>query len=145
MGAHVSVPMYRRTLPQRLRLEAAECAECSAISFPPRAVCRKCGFGDLGTVTLKGTGAIEALTYLEAAGAPPEFADQVAVAGGYHVAIVRLDEGPMITAQLLPDSDVGAAPPAIGDRVAATTRVLYSEDGVTRYGFKFTSIHDSTE
>lgn len=133
MGAHVSVPMYRRSLPQRLRLEGRRCTACEAVLFPPLAVCPRCRGRDLEAFPLSGQGVIEAVTEIAAAGAPPEFAEQVAREGRYFVAIVRLAEGPMITAQLTGFDSL----PAIGTPVAAVVRRLYTQEGVVRYGFKF--------
>lgn len=129
VGAHVSVPMYRRTLPQRLRLEGRRCTACGQVQFPPRAVCPRCGGARLEPLRLGGHGVLEAVTRIAPAGAPPEFLGS----GPYWVAIVRLAEGPKITAQL---TDFAAAP-RIGDAVEAVVRRLYEQEGVARYGFKF--------
>jgi uncharacterized OB-fold protein len=133
VGAHVSVPMYRRTLPQRLRLEGRRCVSCGRVQFPPAAACPGC-FGDrFEPYILSGRGVVEAATYITAAGAPPEFTAQARAEGGYWVAIVRLAEGPKITAQLTGFE----TPPQIGQPVEAVVRRLYVEEGVIRYGFKF--------
>lgn len=133
MGAHVSVPMYRRSLPQRLRLEGQRCSDCGQVQFPPTAVCPRCRGHRLAPHVLSGRGEIYALTRITAAGAPPEFAEQARRSGGYDVAIITLDEGVRITAQLTGFAES----PAIGQRVVAVTRQLYTEEGVIRYGFKF--------
>lgn len=133
MGAHVSVPMYRRSLPQRLRLEGRRCAACAAVHFPPLAVCPRCPGTELEPLPLSGRGVIEAVTEIAPAGAPPEFTDQVRADGGYFVAIVSLAEGPRITAQL---TGFASLPP-IGTPVEAVIRRLYVQEGVVRYGFKF--------
>jgi hypothetical protein len=56
----------------------------------------------------------------------------------YMLALVRLDEGPMVTAQI---TDVDG-PVAIGDRVEMVTRKLTSEGkrGVIVYGYKFRKV-----
>lgn len=133
MGAHVSVPMYWRTIPQRFRLEGRRCRDCRSVVFPLRAACPACSGREFDVVELRGTGSIHALTTIVGAGAPPEFANQAERASGYSVAIVALDEGPMITGQLVASREE----PRIGARVKAVTRLLYSEEGVVRYGFKF--------
>lgn len=140
MGAHVSVPMYHRSLPQRLRLEGRRCTACKRVYFPPIGDCRQCG-GSLEPIELSGRGEIHACTYITAAGAPPEFSEQARRQGGYHVAVIRLAEGPMITAQLTSHAD----PPPIGAPVRAVIRRLYDEEGVQRYGFKFTAIAGDLE
>lgn len=133
MGAHLSVPIYRRSLPQRLRLEGSRCQECELVQFPPLPHCPACHGRRLSPFRLSGRGVIHAVTEVTAAGAPPEFAAQVQADGAYCVAIIELEEGAKITAQL-----VGfGAPPAIGQAVVAVVRRLYDEEGVIRYGFKF--------
>ena len=130
MGAHLSVPMYRRNLRQRLVLEGQRCTACGRTQFPPLARCGQCRGQELQPYRLGGAGVVVAATYITPAGAPPEFAAQARAAGGYGVAIIQLDDGPRITGQT-----VGEA--AIGQRVRAVIRRLYEEDGVVRYGFKF--------
>lgn len=53
----------------------------------------------------------------------------------YVLALVKLDEGPLITAQLTDLDDM----PAIGDRVEMVTRKLTTEGarGMIVYGYKF--------
>ncbi len=82
---------------------------------------------------LSGRGSVVASTWISAAGAPPEFAEQARLSGGYAVGMVAADEGPMITAQLVGFLE----PPPPGTRVRAVIRRLYVEEGVVRYGFKF--------
>lgn len=79
-----------------------------------------------------GTGAI--YSYTTPANPPAGFEDQAP----YTLALIRLDEGPLLTAQL---TDL-AAPPQIGDRVEMVTRRLYSEGdgGMIVYGYKFRPI-----
>ena len=74
----------------------------------------------------------EVYTYTVVRNAPAGFEGQAP----YVVAIVRLDEGPMVTAQL---TDLGDAEPAIGMRVEMVTRKLRAdgESGTIVYGYKF--------
>ncbi|MEY7851657.1 zinc ribbon domain-containing protein [Natrarchaeobius sp. A-rgal3] len=138
-GAYVSVPSWRRTLPQRHRLVAGQCTECGALAFPPEGACTDCGTLDsYEEVTLPGTGTVEAATVIGQGGAPPEFVEQQARSGSYVSAVVALDgpEGSAETvstpAQLV-DCDER---PEIGDRVHSTIRRIYTQEGVTRYGLK---------
>jgi len=57
----------------------------------------------------------------------------------YTVALVKLDEGPMVTAQL---TDVNASDVKIGMRVEMVTRKLREEgdEGQIIYGYKFRPI-----
>jgi uncharacterized OB-fold protein len=79
--------------------------------------------------TFAGTGELYSFTTVQEA--PEGFEGQAP----YLVALVKLDEGPLITAQL---TDVDA-PPTIGDRVEMVTRKLTTEGprGMIVYGYKF--------
>jgi len=138
-GAYVSVPTWRRSIPQRHRLVAGRCPDCEALVCPPRGACRECGSrADYERVALPGTGTVETVTTISQGGAPPEFAEQQAMSGEFAVAIVAFD-GPDGTASAsLPVQVVDVAPAAvdIGDRVTATVRRIYTQEGVTRYGVK---------
>jgi uncharacterized OB-fold protein len=82
--------------------------------------------------TFAGTGEVYSYTTLQD---PPEgFEDQAP----YTLALVKLDEGPLVTAQLTDlDGQV-----AIGDRVEMVTRKLTTEGprGMIVYGYKFRKI-----
>ena len=134
-GAYVSVPSWKRTMPQRHRLVAGRC-ECGALAFPPEGACTDCGaFEAYEHVELPGTGTVEAATEIGAGGAPPEFVEQQAKSGAYTSAVVALDgpdgETVSIPAQVLGDDEVG-----VGDCVEATIRRVYTQEDVIRYGFK---------
>jgi hydroxymethylglutaryl-CoA synthase len=134
-GAYVSVPSWQRTLPQRHRLVAGRCRECGALNFPPEGACRSCAErGDYESVALPGTGTVEAATTISPGGAPPEFVEQTSRSGPYAIAIVAFD-GPDGGSVSVPAQVVGDRP-AIGDRVEATVRRIYEQEGVVRYGFK---------
>lgn len=79
-----------------------------------------------------GTGEIYSFTTLQET--PEGFEDQ----SPYVLALVRLDEGPLITTQL---TDIDG-PVAIGDRVEMVTRKLTTEGprGVIVYGYKFRKV-----
>jgi uncharacterized protein len=79
-----------------------------------------------------GTGEVYSFTILQEA--PEGFENQAP----YVVALVKLDEGPMITAQLT-DLDDSLQ---IGDRVEMVTRKLTTEGprGMIIYGYKFRKI-----
>lgn len=82
--------------------------------------------------TFAGTGELYSFTTLQE---PPEgFEDQAP----YVLALVKLDEGPLVTAQL---TDVDG-PLEIGDRVEMVTRKLSTEGGkgMIVYGYKFRKV-----
>ncbi len=93
-GAHVSVPMYHRTLPQRVGLRGAACDACRRLSFPVTGACPACGALELREVCLSGDATLVTWTRIAPAGAPPEFGEQARRTGGYLVGIVELAEGP---------------------------------------------------
>jgi hydroxymethylglutaryl-CoA synthase len=138
-GAYVSVPSWRRTLDQRHRLLAGRCPECGGLNFPPDGACNDCKTLVAGyeTVELPGEGTVEAATVISQGGAPPEFAEQQAQSGDFAVAVVAFD-GPDGGSASVPAQVVSADPESveIGDSVEATMRRVYTQEGVTRYGFK---------
>lgn len=133
--AHVSVPMYWRTLPQRYKMVAQKCKNCGKVSFPPKGVCKRCNASsDFEEVRLSGKGKVHTFALIGAGGAPPEFAEQERAGGTYPVAIVELDEGPKVIGQM---AEVTPKEVAIDMPVSTELRKVYSEEGVIRYGFKF--------
>jgi len=136
-GAYVSVPAWRRTMPQRHRLVAGRCPACVALSFPPEGACPDCGERvAFESVSLPGTGTVEATTTIAQGGAPPEFVEQQSRSGPFVSAIVALDgpEGGSVsvpTQVLSGDREV-----SVGDSVVTTVRRVYQQEGVVRYGFK---------
>ncbi len=82
--------------------------------------------------TFAGTGEVYSFTTLQET--PEGFDDQAP----YMLALIKLDEGPLITAQLTDvDGEV-----AIGDRVEMVTRKLTTEGarGMIVYGYKFRKV-----
>lgn len=139
-GAYVSVPSYRRTLAQRHRLVAGQCAACSVLRFPPEGACTECGASEgYDDAPLSDAGTVEAVTTISQGGAPPEFVPQQARAGEYASAIVAFEgaDGAGGTVSV-PVQIVlaGEDAPAIGEEVVAVPRLLYEQEGVRRYGAK---------
>jgi len=83
---------------------------------------------------LKGRGKIYSYTIISAGGAPPEFSEQERLAGSFGVAIVELEEGPRVIAQM---TDCKPGELSVGTNVEAVFRRIYEDDGVIRYGIKF--------
>lgn len=140
-GAYVSVPTWWRSLPQRHRLVGGRCPDCGALAFPPEGACTDCGgLVEYEDVALPGTGTAEAITRVGRGGAPPEFAAQQVQSGEFGVAIVAFDgpDGGTVSAPAqVTDHDPEADDElAVGDRVEAVIRRIYTQEGVRRYGFK---------
>lgn len=80
-------------------------------------------------VSLARAGTIFSFTVVQ--DAPAGYMEQAP----YYLALIKLDDGPLLTAQL---TDIGGEV-AIGDRVEMVTRKLLTDgpDGVIVYGYKF--------
>ncbi|MEF8867884.1 MAG: zinc ribbon domain-containing protein [Haloarculaceae archaeon] len=134
-GAYVPVPTWRRSLPQRHRLVAGRCPDCGGLTFPPEGACSDCGsLVEFEDVPLSGPGEVRAVTTIGRGGAPPEFAEQQARSGDFQVAIVAFEAGG--EEATAPAQVVSTATVEAGDRVDPVVRRIYTQEGVTRYGFK---------
>ena len=134
-GAYVPVPTWRRSLPQRHRLVAGRCPDCGGLTFPPEGACNDCGaLVEFEDVPLSGPGEVRAITTIGRGGAPPEFAEQQARSGDFQVAIVAFEAGG--EEATAPAQVVSTATVEAGDRVDPVVRRIYTQEGVTRYGFK---------
>jgi uncharacterized OB-fold protein len=98
--------------------------------FPPRDVCPECGSPAKTPFAFSGRG--EVFSYSTVFQAPVSHEEQAP----YTVALVKLEEGPLVTAQL---TDVDRKDVKIGMPVEMTTRVLQSngDRGAIVYGYKF--------
>ena len=141
--AYVSIPTYSRSVPQRYALIAAKCKYCGAINLPLGVNCLKCGkVLEYEPQKLSGRGKIYCFTTISRGGSPPEFSAQQNLVGSYPVAVVELDEGPRIVAQM---TDCRAEDLKIGLEVESTFRRIYDDDGMIRYGIKFRPVRMSRE
>lgn len=120
---------YWREIPQRYRLEAAKCAGCGKVGFPPRTVCPKCGKTEFETTRLSDRGVIVTFAVIHVA--PPQFAGQTP----YAVGIVELDGGVRITSQIV---DCPLDKIEIGQKVRVEFRRIQEDGraGVICYGYK---------
>ena len=115
---------------QRSRLVGEMCPSCGAKLFPPRDVCPECTGAASTPFAFSGEG--EVYSYSVMYHAPTPYEGHVP----YVVALIRLREGPLVTAQL---TDVDVNDVHIGMPVEMVTRVLCEEgkDGLIVYGYKF--------
>jgi hypothetical protein len=107
------------------------CPHCEAKIFPPRDVCPECGGEAKKPFNFSGKG--EVFSYTTIYEPPMGYEEQTP----YTVALVKLDEGPLVTAQLT-DLDNGQI--EIGTPVEMVTRRLKQdgdERGMIVYGYKF--------
>ena len=127
----MEIPRHWRLQKQRYGLVGEECPHCSAKIFPPRDVCPECGGEAKEPYRFSGTGSVYSYTVMS--GAPAGFEKNLP----YTIALVKLEEGPTVTAQL---TDLGEKKVKIGMPVEMVTRRI-KEDGDQRgmliYGYKF--------
>jgi uncharacterized OB-fold protein len=126
----MELPRFHRLRGAYYRLEGTRCRGCGAKHFPPRRVCAACRSGDLETHRFSGRGTVYAATRVTQA---PRGHASLAP---YAVALVRLEEGPLVTAQL---ADAGEVPLPAGTPVEMVTRKVRDseEEGLIVYGYKF--------
>lgn len=133
MGAYVSPQVYRDSLDARYRLVGRRCPQ-GHLHFPPKPRCPECGEDALQAEPLSGQGTVHSVTVIGKGAAPAEFTTQNQALGAYAVAIVALEEGPRIVAQMTGDDPREVE---IGDPVEAVFRRIYVQRDGPRYGYKF--------
>jgi uncharacterized OB-fold protein len=127
----MEIPRHWRLNQQRYGLVGEICPHCDTKIFPPRDICPACGKDAKTSFAFSGRGEVFSFTTIYEA---PTGFDETAP---YTVALVKLEEGPMVTAQL---TDLGETHPEIGMPVEMVTRRLRSdgdERGMLIYGYKF--------
>lgn len=127
----MEIARHWRLKKQRYGLVGEICPHCSVKIFPPRDVCPECGGEAKEPYLFSGKGTVYSYTIMQEG--PAGYEDSAP----YTVAIVQLEEGPMLTAQL---TDLGDQPVTIGMPVEMVTRRIRSdgdERGMLVYGYKF--------
>jgi uncharacterized OB-fold protein len=115
---------------QRYALVGEVCPHCEEKIFPPRDVCPECGEDAKDLFEFSGRGQVYSFTRVF--DAPTGYEENAP----YTVALVQLDEGPMVTAQL---TDLSQDKVEVGMPVEMVTRKLRTdgERGMLVYGYKF--------
>jgi len=126
----MDAPGYWRSQRQRHSLVGEICERCGARLFPPRDVCPECQEPAYEPYTFKGRG--EVYSYSTVYQAPEGYEE----CAPYTVALIKLEEGPLVTAQL---TDLDSDEAYIGMPVEMVTRKLREEgeEGMIVYGYKF--------
>ena len=108
----------------------SKCQNCKELFYPEKKKCPKCENNELEDYKFKGTGQIYSYSIIH--NAPTGMENHVP----YAVAIIKLDEGPKITAQLV---DVDLEKIEIGMKVESCIRKIHEdgENGMIHYGVKF--------
>jgi hypothetical protein len=124
------LPRFWRKIKYRYDIVGSECESCGSKFYPPRNLCPVCrrrsrikeiDFGERGTV----------VSYTVVYDSPDEFKLQKP----YVVALIKLDDGPLITSQVVCDPDRVE----VGMRVVKAFRKYFEEGdaGIIYYGTKF--------
>jgi uncharacterized OB-fold protein len=126
----MEVSRHWRLQEQRYQLVGESCDNCGVKLFPPRDVCLECEAPAQELYTFTGLG--EIYSYTTIYDAPAGFEQNAP----YTVALVKLEEGPLVTAQL---TDVDEDELQIGMPVEMVTRKLRTDgdEGMIVYGYKF--------
>jgi uncharacterized OB-fold protein len=135
----MEIARHWRLKQQRYGLVGEVCPHCSAKIFPPRDVCPNCGGEAKTTFAFSGKG--EVFSYTTIYEAPAGFDDTAP----YTVALVKLEEGPLVTAQL---TDLGSQAVEIGMPVEMVTRKMRNdgyERGMIVYGYKFRIVQNAPQ
>jgi len=129
----MSVARFWRKIPQRYNLVGTRCGTCGRHYFPPRSFCPDCRrHGKIEEYRFPGTGQVVTHTVIRSA------SEQFENTTPYVLAIIRLDEGPRLTAQVVAKPEEVT----VGTRVRAVFRRIMAdgESGVIHYGTKFVPV-----
>lgn len=126
----MELPRFHRMRGTLYRLEGSACRACGARAFPPRAVCGLCRSADTAPAAFSGRGRLYSFTRVV------QPLRGFASVAPYAVGMVRLAEGPLITAQL---ADTEGVELRLGMEMEMVTRKIRdaSENGLIVYGYKF--------
>jgi len=129
MARPMQVSRYWRHFREKYRLIGGKC-ENGHVFFPHRQVCPVCGSRNVEEYEFSGKGKVISWTIVRN---PPSGFEYYKP---YPLALVQLEEGPVVLAQL---TDVDPEEIDFGMEVEAVTRKVreFEEDGIILYAYKF--------
>ena len=134
----MAVPKIWRKIPEYYNLIGRKCPECGSLYFPARYVCKRCGCFELEEHKFSGKGKIITFTIIRTpiSDSEGENIEILAYHIPYVLAIIELDEGPRLTAQIV---DCSLEKVEIGKEVEVVFRKILEKGnkGVIQYGYKF--------
>jgi len=131
-----SLASYWRRIPQWYRMEGVKCVSCGEYFFPARSLCPACRReSKMEMYKFKGVGKVYSYTVVHA---PPKGFE---LHRPYIMAIVELEEGPRLTAQIV---DCKKDDIKIGTKVEMVLRRIRdsTEGGIIHYGYKFKPVEN---
>ena len=129
----MSVARFWRKIPQRYNMLGTKCETCGRHFFPPRTFCPDCRrAGKIVDYKFIGSGTIVTYSVIHTA------SEQYEALTPYVIAIVKLDEGPQITTQIVCHPDQVK----IGMKVKSVFRKIATDgaSGIIHYGTKFVPV-----
>jgi len=129
MGKPMQVSRHWRHFQEKYRLIGGKC-ENGHLMFPKREVCPVCGSRSVEDYEFSGKGKVISWTIVRN---PPSGFEYYKP---YPLALVQLEEGPVVLAQL---TDVDPEEIDFGMEVEVVTRKVreFDEDGIILYSYKF--------
>ena len=129
MARPMQVSRYWRHFREKYRLIGGKC-ENGHVHFPKREVCPVCGSRNVEEYEFSGKGKVISWTIVRN---PPSGFEYYKP---YPLALVQLEEGPVVLAQL---TDVDPEEIDFGMEVEVVTKKIreFEEDGIILYGYKF--------
>jgi uncharacterized OB-fold protein len=126
----MELPRYHRLRGPYYRLEGSACPGCARRFFPPRTVCPSCKATGLAAFAFTGRGTLYSWSRVL------QPSRGYASLAPYTVGMVRLEEGPLVSAQL---ADADGVDLGFGMPVEMVTRKIKDADehGYIVYGYKF--------
>ncbi len=129
----MAVPRFWRENKERYMLRGLKCGACEGVLFPAKSLCPHCRHASVGKLEphqFSGNGVVETFSVVHAAQQGFELQSP------YVMAIVKLEEGPRVTAQIV---DCATSAVEIGSAVKAVFRKINAEGdaGIVQYGYKF--------
>jgi len=131
----MTVAKIWRRIDQNYNIIGKICPECEKKIFPSREVCSSCGCYNLSDFKFKGNGEIITFTIIRTS----QDSENIEIPARhipYVLAIIKLDEGPKLTAQIV---DCTLDEVKIGAKVSVVFRKILEKGktGVIQYGYKF--------
>ena len=132
----MTVAKIWRKIPEQYNLIGKKCPSCQKLYFPPREICPECGCHEMEDFKFSGRGKIITFTIIRTQQNEEELNETPCRMVPYALAIIQLEEGPMLTAEIV---DCEFDEILIGKNVELVFRKILEkgEKGVIQYGYKF--------